>query len=449
MFRRPALIALSLVVLVLACEKKEPKQAAGAAKPTGRVQAPEGMTALAKGPAGFVSNKPVTVAQYLGFLQALGLPVPPRFQDVKAGSPEANAPVTGLTRAEADRYATWDMKRLPAAEEWWQASAVIGSRPYPWPAGQEPPANAEVFLVQDWVPGTDGERQAEQKKAALLDSIRQIYLADIALAQTQLKQAVDAGTANLTAQWNQVLPSFFMLLDKEKALVEARGMHERREMVGILTQIALLKGKLAAAVQTTEMTPEQLNQAVGAYEREVADARNKALQVTGDLQEATQKLQDEAVALTKEFEEAGAKAAERYYAPARQALEESSAKIESIPQAARLLEGLQKAIQDLGKSEPILQGAPSNEGIETRMVQVDKDTRELPATDPNADQIEQLRQKLDQFGGLIKREFLQEKLLFQDLDQLVALRARREGIQAKLQGLKKALEAVTVPGAGG
>jgi len=440
MFRKPALAVLCVAFLMTACEKKEPEQAAPAPKPRVRprviVASPVGMAPVGQRTSVFISKTPVTVEQYLAFLAATEQAPPPRWQGVMPGTPEARAAAVGLTRRMADQYAAWSLRRLPTIQEWQLSASVVGDTPYPWPqGGADDEPGGPVFLVQDWLPGTDSETVARQRKAQVINGILAGYKAEIDRLRAELRGMVSRETARHSTQTEQLKPAFFAMLDKAKDLSEAQArLQGSKDALAVVRKIADEKGRLAGQLKATDMSPEEAEAAVKAYEDNLAAVRSKIQQTREQLENTTQKLQGEVTTLTKKLEQNLAQGTPEFFQTIAPVLTDAAAEIEDISQAVSLLEMLREACDTLADVAPPTTELPDIADIEKRAAELDKQLADVPAPDTGA--MDEVQQKIERFGQAIGQEFLQEKLLFKELDELVELRARREALEARVEGLK-------------
>jgi hypothetical protein len=362
--------------------------------------------------------------------------------EVEPDSAAAEQAVTGLSRKEAGRCATWHLKRLPTTEEWQQAAAVVQPRSYPWlEDGAPAAAEAEIFLVQDWSAGTDGEAAARKAKEGLAETILKEGIENVERLRQELSDMIARRKRRQEDQWKQFKPRFFQLLESEKKLAELQARKEgRAEALEILTRFAVKKGRLAAALATTEVTPEDAEKAAKGYEDELAQARSTLQGVRETLQTSTQEQQEEVLELTRMFEQDGAVEAGRGVEDAEAVLQQAPETVEDATQAALQAETLQAAVLQLGEVSPAFEGVPSLEETESRAAALDEQIRQFSGEDPAVAEIKDMRERIAGFSEAMNREFLQEKLLFQELDELVELRARRKAVEAMLNGLKQAMK---------
>ncbi len=438
MSRRVIFIGICFAFLILGCEKKEPQEERAPAVTRSAFEVPEGMAALRQGLAVYIATKPATVGQYVAYLRATGQAVPDPWQAIQPGAAGANTPVTGLTRTEAGWHATWALKRLPTEDEWKLAASVVGSRPYPWPQGATAGTRGgEIFLVQDWAPGSDRERKARAAREGLPGTILAECTAEINAVRARLQEALARQTARREDLWRQTKPGFFTMLEKQKKVAELLAKREAlADVRAVLTRVAREKARLAVKLQTADLSAEAADAEVESYRQILADARTKAQEVRQALQETTRASQDEVVALTRRFEAvaAGEGAAVTAAIP-----EGASSPPRNIEQATSLKHQLESALQQAQAAGPPFGGALDADDIKARTAQLDEQLDQLAADQTPSDETQTLRENVTALDESINREFLQEKLLFQELDELAGLRARMKAVEAQLNALKQAL----------
>ncbi len=435
MLRKTIPIAVLLAALALGCEKKEPEAAPVRVVGPPRT-APAGMQQIQEGKDVFISRQPATVGQYVDYLSQTNQPLPQRWQDLAPDDPAAQQPVTGLTREEARRMAVWHMKRLPTPEEWEQAAAV-GARPYPWaPDGAPVHQQAELFLVQDWLPAGPGQAEAARARGELVEQIRRGAAARVERLRAELQELVERQQARRGDLWEQIKPAFFSLLDKEKQLARLSARREgHQDVKRILTEIALAKGRLAAALKVEELSAEEADRRAAAYRQQLSAARAKVQEVREELQSETARLQDEVLALTRAFEEAGTAQATGLADQAEALLAETAETPETAAATTSAAERLEEMVARIRRGGPAFGAMPDLQEIEARAGEVERQTEELSGEDPAVEEVRALRGKVERFGEAIGREFLQESLLLQELDELVELRAGKKAVEATYERL--------------
>ncbi len=446
MHRKALAVAICLAVLVLGCKKKEPEKESPPVVTRIPLKVPAGMVQLSEGASVFIDQKPVAIGEYVACLEATAQPVADKWQRIEPGTLAATAPVLGLTRRQAEWYATYVLKRVPTRQEWEQAAMAVGSRPYPWSENAaEDAAGGEILLIRDWLPGSDREKMAQQEKAVLPQTILDEYRAQVSRLKGQLEEAVQGSQTRQQELWKQFKPAFFALLEKRKNAAELRARQGAlSDVLEILRKVAQDKGQLAVRLKTGNLTKEQADAEVQSYEQSVADVRAKVQQVRQSLQDRAKTLQEDVVAATQRFE--GAAAGEPLaLAPARRALADASVQPQTVGDALGLTSGLQSALDGLTAAGPALAGLPSPDDVGKETAALDREIEQLTADQRLANEVKDFRDKVAALDENIGREFLQEKLLLGELDELAELRARMKGVEAKLTGLQEALAGLSAP----
>lgn len=78
----------------------------------------------------YMSQFPITVAQYARFLEETGTRPPSCWDDPRFTGPRQ--PVVGVTHWDAEAYAAWAGLRLPTEAEWEKAARGADGRLWPW-----------------------------------------------------------------------------------------------------------------------------------------------------------------------------------------------------------------------------------------------------------------------------------------------------------------------------
>jgi formylglycine-generating enzyme required for sulfatase activity len=98
----------------------------------------------------YIDKYPVTNRQYEAFCRATGYRWPKYWQESRFNDPDA--PVVGVSVADAAKFARWVGKALPTEEQWEKASRGPDGRAFPW--GDEELGNGAACMGRD--PATGG-----------------------------------------------------------------------------------------------------------------------------------------------------------------------------------------------------------------------------------------------------------------------------------------------------
>jgi sulfatase modifying factor 1 len=98
----------------------------------------------------YIDKYPVTNRMYEAFCRATGYRFPKywnteRFKDI-------DAPVVGVSLADAQKFSRWVGKSLPTEEQWEKAARGIDGRPYPW--GEDEASDEHACYGRDAADGT-------------------------------------------------------------------------------------------------------------------------------------------------------------------------------------------------------------------------------------------------------------------------------------------------------
>lgn len=80
----------------------------------------------------WIDKFPVTNRQYENFCRATNYRLPKFLKDKDARFSHPDAPVVGVSVADAQKYAAWVGKDLPTEEQWEKAARGVDGRTYPW-----------------------------------------------------------------------------------------------------------------------------------------------------------------------------------------------------------------------------------------------------------------------------------------------------------------------------
>jgi hypothetical protein len=397
---------------------------------------PDGTALIPGGEPAYIVTTTLTVGQYVHYLQGTGQDVPVKWQDVLPGSPEAQHPIVGLTRAEARRCAVWLLKRLPTPDEWARAAEIVRARPYPWKADGSPVSpDAEVFLVIS--PGD--ELKARRERDGLADAILEEYVTEINALAERVRGELAAERMRRKRAWDEVKPAFFALLEEERNLAQQQALRTgRAEAVAVVEALVTAKARLAVKLATGDPTAEEADAEVAGYSRQLAEARAQAQQVREKLQQALNAAQQQVVGLSEAYEQRGASRIDQGLDDLDGMIAAAVGPPETIALAAAAklrLEAVARRLQEAAASASSL---PALEELKQQAARVKEQLGQL-APDDAVERMKELRAKMAEIGKAIEQEFLQEKELFTDLEGLIDLRARKEAAEARLARLKDAL----------
>ena len=436
-------IAVCCLALVIGCSKKEPAPAP-AASSAPAAQAPEGMVVLAEKPPLFMTKGPVTVAEYVQYMKASRQQVPEAMRAVALGGPGGDQPVSNLTRKQAERCATWNLRRLPTQQEWAKASAYVAAVPYPWAGADDATPVAEpLYLVQDWLPGAAGEQKAQALKQELEQALEAERAAGFGQARQALADLVKARKAAAEERWQQFKPAFFSLVEKQKRLGELNGAKAcRQDVLGILSRVATAKGKLAATLALGESDSQA---AIKAYQDQLAQWRTEEQATRQSLEDKAKELQADVLKQTDAFDQLGEKTIAAKLAAADALLEQSAQAPAQPKDASDLQSKLVAATEDLKAAPLPFESLPDPAALNKQTADAQKTVDSFPPDKETADKIADMKGHIQTFSQSIAQDFLDEKLLLQDLDTLPDLRSRRDAVAANLAALTGLMRQLSTP----
>jgi len=434
-------LAVCLLILAAGCKKEAEPEKPRVIGPA-PITVPAGMALLevaGKGPV-FIRTKPVTVGEYCEFLHAVGWPVPERY--TVEGVILAQ-PVEDLTLNQAVRYATWRLARLPDAEEWRHASHVVGHAPYPW--GDEldadtPREGTLLYLVQDYLPGSDGEAAAEDRKTQLLQEILATHADDIAKLQSQLKEHLAQREQEWQETWQQYKVAFFSYLDDYRKSVNLETKRRLRQKVrDVLGDVAREKMKQIQLL-ASEAEPEEMARAAEDYRAFLGRQREAVRSTREEREESAKTLQQKTIDLKQQFEALAEKQVAALLAQARQTLAEITGPPSDIAEAVKAKGELDAALQSLVKGdEAVAKVALQQANLAEKLTALKKKIEELSKPTEIDEAIAELQKSLVKLSKHLEKEFVQEQMLFKELDELSEKSARAESLEAEVQELEAAV----------
>lgn len=96
-------------------------------------------------PAYYIDKYPVTNREYEAFCRATGYRFPKYWTKQRFNEPDA--PVVGVSLADAQKFSRWVGKQLPTEEQWEKACRGVDGREYPW--GEEEASPEHACFGQD------------------------------------------------------------------------------------------------------------------------------------------------------------------------------------------------------------------------------------------------------------------------------------------------------------
>lgn len=98
----------------------------------------------------FMDKYPVRNREYEAFCRATGYRFPKYWNEKRFRHPDA--PVVGVSLADAQKYSRWVGKQLPTEEQWEKASRGVDGRPFPW--GEDEATDEHACFGRDAAEGT-------------------------------------------------------------------------------------------------------------------------------------------------------------------------------------------------------------------------------------------------------------------------------------------------------
>ncbi len=431
-----AVVMLCLLVLISGCRRKEEEEPDYPPEPeVETVETPEAFNAIPDtDPQVFITESPVSVGQYVSYLEETGIDVP---QELAEKDPEE--PVTGLEQGEAARLATWLLCRLPGESEWRKARDLVDSRPYPWD-GPHPGADAPIHLVRDWVAGEEGEVRAREEKERLAQERLERLGDELNDFYAKIEDYTAAEKNRALEQWNSLKAALFSAIDRGKDAAEKSMLIERGHIADdILHRLQNEKLPIVALDKTDD--PEKWEEAVSSYRERLKELRDRIEDEKGKMVEINRELSEQVRSLNLRLEDAGEKRL--------QTLERLDAE---MPEAPGELDNLEQALDTRNTLEEFMAKAEKAGGevAETMTVAMETVVPEIrEKTDVSADEeelekisasVKEREEALLRWSETADVEFEQEPHVLKELRDLKRLRARRKALERELELLEIILE---------
>jgi len=428
MTRHILFTALSLCVLAVGCERKEPSGVIDGPDSTARRQTPAGMMALGKnGAAPFLRRAPVALDEYHAFCKATNTDA--------VQNAVGKQPVTGLDAETAERLAVWRMARPATPTELAQAKAEIGE-----PAGR-------LFLVQAWLPGSQGENVALAAKDALLkDAALNVIRQEIADLRDKLDSLIPDVRDACAEHWRKLKPALFTLVDEQNARDEL-SQTTAAKLLGTLKDVTAARLRLRVDVQTAE-TDAARTKAIQDYADTLATTRKLLAGNLTDLADGQKTISAHIRDVTTRLERAADIAANQAVAVQADVFARTGTPAPTRKRAEADRADVKEAIAALTKFRPAVGKLPSLDTIARELIAVKAEIAQLrqksPA-DPLGARLVEMRKMLTKPDETIQRQFDQEPLLLKDIDTWAIALAKRDVLAAKLKRLQAYLADATPP----
>lgn len=447
MLRRIITLLICLVVLIPACRKKtEPEQKQ---KPLQKqeptVKAPPGMTVIQgveNGPV-FMRNEPVTVAEYQEFLTTIGRPVP---EQRSGDNATLQKPVTGLTLEQANEYATWQLASVPTANEWRNATTIVGNRPYPWGPDADPDAprpNAELYIVQRYLPNSRGEEVATQEKKDLREKILSKRVDEIVTLQETLDGQLKELQGQWKSLWQEMKPAFFESLKTTNRAARIKAEQEGQNTgLRILQEVATEKVK-QINLKVNKASSEKMEQAAQAYRAFLKENLQMVQQKLEGLKDTRAELDEQTLEMKQKLEKAGENWVQNSVDDVVGMREGASRAGGTLSEALQAKDLLQRALDMLEQKAPDMDKMSQLvNSIRQSAEEAEKEAQRLAANAEAADEIASLKEKLDNLSQHLDKDFPGEQELIKALEELVDRSAKVKALRAEVEELTSMAERI-------
>ena len=389
-------------------------------------------------PQAYISLSPATVGDYLDYLEDAGLETPERFAMEDA---DTDSPLRDVKRGEAERFAAWELRRLPTEDEWAEVHDLLDEKPYPWD-GPDPRTGAEIHLVRDWEEGTSAEEDARQRKRRMVEERsnelaeenRDLYEKNTALIAEKKEQ--------VNRQWQELQSELFSKVEEQKQRAEdenlIKGGRELSEK--ILSKLQEKKLPLRTMKLDEEFDEQEFEEQLSDYKESLSEMRNHSQELKTEIVDTNSDLSEKTRELKRRIRQAGEQQEEKLaemadelqeppseYPGIEDALEEKNRLGQTRERASSLAAEFEGIIESLKENVlPILYLEPDEE-LEVELAGV-------------REKIEERENTLMKWGEALDEEFEQLPHLIGDLRELKRIRARREALKHELEMLESIVE---------
>jgi hypothetical protein len=428
MTRHILFVALCFCVLAIGCERKEPQVVISGPNPTGGPQTPADMIALGANDSGpFLRKEPVSFNEYLDFCKAIN-----RLAEY---TESGQLPLNGLGAEISLQLATWRMMRPATPTELEQAHDKIAASGTP------------LYLVQDWLPGSQGESDARAAREALMkDAALNGVRREIAALRATLSQRIDSAREACGEHWMQLKPALFSLAEEQKARDEL-SQTTSPILLRTVEGVTAARLRLRVAIQTAE-TDAVKTVAIKEYEDTLATTRKLLAANLTDLAAEQTTISARIRDVTTALERAGDIASNNAAAVQADLLARTLTPPPTRERAEADRTAINGAIATLADFKPAIGKLPSLDEIAAALAAVKAEIaklRENPLADALAIKLQKQREMLTKPDASIQRQFDQQPLLLKDIATWAEAMAKRDVLTAKLKRLQAYLVDATPP----
>jgi len=431
------IITLCLFVLSSGCRRREEEEPVEPPEED-VTEAPEDFIPIpGVEPAVYISETPATAGQYASYRRSVGLDVPER-----VAQKDAEEPLTELSPSEAEQFATWQLCRLPAESEWVQARELVDSQPYPWD-GPEPRPGAPIYLARDWLPGSEGEAEAMEKREELKEEHLERLRAELTALHKEVSDYIPTQNSRTRAEWRDFKNELISAVEKGKATSEISFLIERGQDLSdeILERLQQEKLPIRTMKLNEDFDREKFEEAVESYKKSIEELRDHSQVLKSDLVEKNSELSEEVRALKQRIEDIGE---EKFGDLDRleNEIPELPEKIDDLEVALELADTLENFRKEFARTNE-----DTNETFASHAKTIIPALRDNMEAEADEEELESVRARIDEREEAMSRwsdaigvEFEQEPQLLRDLRDLKRIRARRRALEHELDLLEIIVE---------
>ncbi len=435
-----AAMLLCLMVLFLGCRRKEEDPVVPPDEDEEVVEVPENFELIpGTDPPVYISESPARAGQFRDYLDSLGVDEPEGFdvEDI-----DEDAPLSGLARAEAERFAHWRLSRLPDEGEWAKSGGLVGSHPYPWD-GPSPRGDVPIYLVRDWLEGSEGEDVAAQRKKDMIEARLENIKDELPALRGQAEAHLAEKNEIFQQRWREIKSELFSTLDAQKSIVERAVRIERgRELSEeILSRVQAEKLPIRTLELEDDADDERMEELVTSYKDHLVQLRNATQERNARLVETNRELSEEIRPLKQRIEQIG-EGMVAEFARLEEELPDPDAMVHSLDEALELRDDI---MQVQSRAETLAREIMDGyEVLSRELIPAIRERLDIEADEEELEAVRSgIRDKEDtimKWSEHIGREFEQEPHVLKELRDLKRMRARREALEHELQLLAEIVE---------